>query len=133
MSKKHEVRKQGGDVLVAAQREEYWSAPIPSPEAMARYNEVMPGAVDRILAMAEREAASRHSNDASILANERLKIESAKSEVMRGQVFAFIFIISCVGVAAWCAHVGQPWVAALFGGGTIAQIVIAMLNAKPRQ
>ena len=35
---------------------EQWSAPLPKPDDFARYEEVVPGSAERILAMAERHA-----------------------------------------------------------------------------
>jgi len=46
---------------------EYFSSPLPPPSVLARYNDVIPGGADRILAMAERQSAHRESLEASIV------------------------------------------------------------------
>ena len=118
--------------MVSAERKEYWSAPIPHPESMRGYEEVLPGSVDRIIAMAEREANARHANDASVIANEKLMIEATRDEVKRGQCFALIITLFGIAASLLCAYVGQPWVAGILGGGTLATVVSAMLNAKSK-
>lgn len=42
-------------------REEYFSGPLPSPDALFGYNQALPGTADRIIALAEREASHRHA------------------------------------------------------------------------
>ncbi len=38
-----------------------YSGPIPPPEMMREFDSIVPGAADRILSMAERQEAHRHS------------------------------------------------------------------------
>ena len=42
--------------IVIAQQ---FSGPIPPPDALAQYNNIVPGAAERILKMAENQAAAR--------------------------------------------------------------------------
>ena len=46
--------------IIAQKREIRYSGPIPEPDTFRRYEEVLPGAADRILIMAEKEQNSRH-------------------------------------------------------------------------
>jgi hypothetical protein len=39
----------------------YFAGPLPPPEVLARYNDVVPNGADRILSMAERQGAHRES------------------------------------------------------------------------
>jgi uncharacterized membrane protein len=128
-----------------------WLAPIPPPEMMRQYNDIMADAADRILAMAEREAASRHANDAAHIANETahiinnsaqiandtLHLEAARDDgkayrkkVWLGQLFTFVIIIFGITASVVCARMNQPWVAGVLGGSTLISVVNAMLNAK---
>jgi len=42
--------------------------PIPSPEALARYDQISPALVDRIVGMAEKEQLHRHDMDKELIA-----------------------------------------------------------------
>ncbi len=44
-----------------------FQGPIPPPEILARYDEVIPGGADRILAMAERQAAHRQELEKRVI------------------------------------------------------------------
>lgn len=43
------------------------SGPIPPPEDLRIYEEICPGAADRIIAMAEKEQQNRHTNEQSLV------------------------------------------------------------------
>ncbi len=65
---------------------EAYQGPIPSPEMLRRYEEILPGAAERILRMAEDQAAHRRRIEAVVIpgnaANER-----------RGQFMAFVLAV----------------------------------------
>lgn len=42
---------------------EQWSGPLPSPDSLARYNNVLPDAAERIMSMAEKEMEHRHKKE----------------------------------------------------------------------
>ena len=104
----------------------HWAAPLPPPEMMRQYNDIIPNAADRILPMAENEAASRHSNEDAA----RKDGVAYRAEVMRGQIFTLAIIILGISSSVVCAYIGQPWVAGVLGGTTLISVVNAMLNAK---
>ena len=114
--------------MVAAKHEEYWSAPIPSPDSMRKYEEVLSGSVDRILAMAERESATRQSIDMEAVVNDRKRVDAMRREIRRGQVLFTVISLAAFGVTAYCAYLGEAWVAGIFGCGTLASIGWAMLG-----
>lgn len=70
-------------------------APYPTPEDLAKYEEIHPGFTDRILTLTERETDHRIGRD---LLRDRATIALAR----RGQLFAFVFVMALVlgGVAA---------------------------------
>lgn len=52
----------GSRVIREAVREEiqaYWSAPLPPPETLEHYNQIVPGMAERILAMTERSVTGK--------------------------------------------------------------------------
>jgi len=61
-----------GDVVKAGGRQVrtdvgFFSGPLPPPEVLARYNEIVPNAADRILVMAEKQAEHRQFLERTVI------------------------------------------------------------------
>lgn len=68
---------------------EQYSGPIPSAAEFKKYEEILPGAADRILGMAERQATHRQKLETSAI---KSNIENSR----RGQCFAFIISMTAL-------------------------------------
>jgi uncharacterized membrane protein len=74
------------------QLEVSYSAPLPPSREFAGYEQVLPGAADRILTMAEKEAEHRRENQKNLV-NASIKYSG------RGQIFALVIsALSLMGV-----------------------------------
>lgn len=79
------------EVVIKAMKEEF-SGPIPHPDTIQKYEEILPGAADRIISMAERQASHRQ-------AMERKMIEAESRDGLLGVVFAFLLGMGCIVAA----------------------------------
>jgi len=70
--------------------------PLPAPEALERYNQILPGAADRILAMAERQEQHRQELEQQVITS---NISSQKLGVKLGFVIAMTAIVGGIGLA----------------------------------
>jgi uncharacterized membrane protein len=77
-----------------------FSGPIPPPNVLKQYDEVVPGAADRILRMAEQQSAHRQRLEEQAIAN-------MDRNARWGMAFGFIVILSCIAVAAYCIYKGE--------------------------
>lgn len=77
-----------------------FSGPLPPPEVLARYSEVVPNGAERILAMAERQSAHRESLEAQV-------VGSNISSQRMGSAYAFIISIVAVAGGIWLIHDGK--------------------------
>jgi uncharacterized membrane protein len=70
---------------------EIYSGPLPPPDSLEKYNQVLPGAADRILALTESQARHRLEVENKIVDRDtRLQL--------RGQMFGFaICLVTIVG------------------------------------
>ena len=66
-----------------------FSGPLPPPNIIKRYEDILPGAADRILSMAENQAKHRQEI-------EKKMIDSEARDGLLGVCFAFILGISCI-------------------------------------
>lgn len=102
------IDRQIGDIVSQKQREvivakmtslmvsEHFSGPIPHPKHVRGYEEISPGAADRIIRMAEVRQAHHMDMDKKILAAE---VADRKLGMWLGAA-AFVFLVACALVTA---------------------------------
>lgn len=100
--------------------EEYYSGPLPHPRILEGYEEIIPGAADRILTMAENQASHRQEI-------EKTAISSNVKDSRLGVVFAFI--IGMTGTLGGIYAITQGAVAAgtFITGASLASIVTSFI------
>ncbi|MBI5524271.1 MAG: DUF2335 domain-containing protein [Desulfarculus sp.] len=82
--------------------------PLPPAEELSKYEQVLPGVADRIVAMAEKEQAHRHGM-------QDVRTKAAIRDSGRGVVFAFILCLAAIAGGSITAIVSAP-----LAGGAIA-------------
>jgi uncharacterized membrane protein len=112
----------GAEVSIV-QRQEFWQGPLPSPQTLEAFRQLVPDAPERIFAQWEEEAKHRRAFEQTALS------EAAKKD-RRGQFAAIAFALAALILTAFCVWMGQPWVAGILGGGTIAAVVGAFLYER---
>lgn len=102
-----------------------FSGPIPPPSIIAGYEEVVPGAADRIIKMAEIQAAHRQSM-------EKIEVKTEARDSLLGILFAFILgigsIIACIVVVLTVRENAGAIAGSLLGVTGIGSIVTAFLK-----
>lgn len=120
------ARPEEGTLVTIEHRE--WSGPLPSPDVIAQFDNVVQNGAERIFKEWEREAEHRRAYEKKVSSVENF-------ERVAGRIFAFLFSVSALAAAAYCASVGLPWPAGIIGGGTIGTVVLALTwqnrNRKP--
>ena len=123
MSNKHQVVEKVTAVATSTFR-----GPLPPPDALQRYEQICPGLADRIVALAEREAANRHKLEQENVRIAENDIVAARGETRHGQNLAFALTIVAFVAAVICAYVGQPWVAGVIAGTTLVSVVSTIMH-----
>jgi uncharacterized membrane protein len=93
----HNQRGGGAEVVISAQRVE-WSGPLPHPEALARFDQVIPNGAERIMQMTEKEQAAR-------LDMARLEFR-ANTVIKAAGAFALLL---CIAAAMWSIYMQADW------------------------
>lgn len=75
---------------ISAVAAEQYAGPLPHPNHLKQFEEILPGAADRIINMAEQQAAHRQEIESRIVRS-NLKLEA------KGQWFAFGITLAIVG------------------------------------
>ena len=103
-----------------------WHGPLPTPDTLIKYDEIVPGAAERILSMAEKEMQHRHQKEDTLLKyNGRLIITST--------IFAFLCVIVLGGILAFAIYVGSNTAAIATAIGAIAAVVGLFTFSKAKQ
>jgi uncharacterized membrane protein len=74
--------------------------PIPPPEVLTKYNEALPNAAERIVAMAESQLRHRQNLETRV-------IESNCKAQQRGPVYGLIVCLAAIGGGVYLIHSGQ--------------------------
>ena len=77
------------------------SGPLPSPDALAKYDQVVPGAAERIIKMAEQEAKHRQNE-------ERKSHNAFITLTLMSPIFALIVIMLIGWLVYTCIEKGYP-------------------------
>jgi uncharacterized membrane protein len=83
------------------QLEVSYSAPLPTSREFAGYEQALPGAADRILTMAEKEAEYRRENQKKLV-NASVKYSG------RGQIFALAISVLSLAAVGLSIYFSQP-------------------------
>ncbi len=111
-----------GSVTVAITHE----GPLPHPEILEAYNQVAPGAADRIIRMAEQQASHRRQIESSV-------VQAATREALLGQIFGFLIGVTGLLAAAYIAVHGQGAVAAIIATVDLVALVGVFVYGRESQ
>ncbi|PRD42089.1 hypothetical protein C5748_18210 [Phyllobacterium phragmitis] len=100
-----------------------WSGPLPPPQILEEFNNVVPNGAERIMAAWERETDHRHKM-------ERRELTLVSTDAILGKICAFLFVLGALSACAFAASVGADWVAAIIGGGVIGSVVWAFVRVN---
>ncbi len=133
--KRYELRPGGQSPesqMVVAARTEQFSGPLPPPEILKRYDEIVPGTAKNIIESFVNEGRHRREREDRQVA---MCEEWAREDVSlqkRGQVFGFILaftgIAGGLAVTAFGANIGAQIAGAGVSGVSLAAIVVAFLQ-----
>lgn len=104
----------------------HYRGPIPNPEMLRDYNNVIENGGERIVVQFEEQ--SRHRREI-----EKIVIKSQSSESKRGQIFAFIIGMTGLGLAFISALLGHNAFAITLASTTIVALVSAFIVGKKKQ
>lgn len=116
MNKNHPSPHKQTDGSVVLHQSQSFSGPLPPPEILRRFDEVVPGAAERIIKMAEEQ--STHRKDL-----ERKVIDSDIARSKWGQILGFCIAVVGLAVAALIAIFGNAIAGGVIGVGTLASLV----------
>jgi uncharacterized membrane protein len=108
---------------------------MPPPDLLRHYEEICPGAADRMLKMAEDEAEHRRKTEGSIIAAQVSFHNKQFTEARCGQMCALIITLAAIAAGVYTAIQGHEAAGSIIGVGGIGGIVTTFVlgQAKARQ
>lgn len=120
--------------MVAARLEQHvsvqYSGPLPDPQTFAGYESITPGAGERILGMAEREQAHRHSVEKLLAEASARDTAEERREIRRSQWLAWSIAVIVICIGGVLIYSGHPITGSLLTGGTLVGIVSSFLEKR---
>ena len=111
---------------VAVSIQKSHSGPIPDPETLAHYNDIIPNGAERIMTMAEKQSDHRIEIEKKVLSG-----QLNQSNI--GQFLAFIIGIFALTVSGYCISNGHEWGGSIIGAGGLTGLVTAFIKGKSNQ
>jgi len=109
------------------QQVEISSGPIPSPQILQQYNNIIPDAAERIIRMAEKQSDHRIDLESKVVSS-----NIVKSYI--GMVLATIISVYGLYIAKEISINGNPWAAAIIAaldlGGLVSVAIYNVLSQK---
>lgn len=112
--------------LVSIEQTSSWSGPLPSPIHLEQYSAIVENGAERIFKAWEEE--SKHRRDL-----EKKELSWVIFESILGKIFALLFVIMALSLAAYSIYSGQSWVGAVLGSGVLASVVAAFVAVNRKQ
>lgn len=113
-------------VTTVSHQVSHQSGPLPPAEELIKYNNVVPGAAERIIQMTEKQSAHR-------IALESMVVKGQLDQSNRGQVLGFSIAVAFLIGAVVVTLYGYPWVGGILGGSTITVLGVAFITGKVYQ
>lgn len=112
--------------MISVEQSSSFAGPLPPPSLFKGYEQVLPGAADRILSMAEKEQASRHTSNTEML-------NTYKGERKRGQYMGCSLVVLLALCGLFLGYLGHDWLSGvIFTGALISVPIIFVLNKEPK-
>ncbi len=116
--------------VIRAEQQRIHSGPIPSPDVLRGYNDIVPNAAERIIQMAEQQQAHRHAMETNVLVAQIEEDKRRHTEVKIGQKNGLIATVMAFSVAGLALILGYQAAAIAIGGTTLASLVAVFITGK---
>lgn len=98
---------------------QHYQGPVPSPDMLREYEQVLPGLAERLVQLTEKEQKHRHGSD-----------HTAYTLAIRGQSMAFAVVVIIILAAVYFGATGNPVLAGILVGIDLAALVTAFIAGK---
>ena len=109
-----------------------FSGPMPHPQLLKGYEDVCPGAADRMFRAVEAEAEHRRHMEKSVMEAQVRFHDKQFLEARMGQICALIISLAGIMAGTYTAINGHEWAGSAIGVGGIGGIVATFIAGRSR-
>ena len=125
---KHPHQPPAGNSLI----QQHYCGPIPPPDLLHHYNQIIPGAAERILQMAEAEATHRHEIERGVLAAQQEAESNRYRETSMGQRYAIMAVALDFSIVAYSLYLHMEKTAMTIATSTIVGLAMAFVAGRKK-
>jgi uncharacterized membrane protein len=96
---------------------EYYAGQFPHPSILVEYENIVPGMVDRIVTLTEKEQAHRHTLEIMETKAQISNTRTIRTSEILGQAFGFVLFLSVIGLKIGKQEVAIATIVTAFVGG----------------
>jgi uncharacterized membrane protein len=113
----------GGMALTASQSRTIFSGPLPHPDILAKYDQVVPGTAARLIETAQKQGEHRMDLEKTVIKGDNFRAN-------RGMVFAFTLALVLIGSGTSCVLLGHDLAGASIIGTSLVSLIAAFLSGS---
>jgi uncharacterized membrane protein len=100
--------------------------PLPDPNTLKNYNDIIPNGADRIMSLTEKQANHRMELEKRVVGGQMLQSNL-------GQIFALIIGLFSLACATYVILEGHEWAGSIIGVGGLTSLVTAFIKGRDSQ
>jgi len=114
------LTKSSNQTNLHVRKTELYAGPLPHPDTLKKFEEILPGSADRILKQAENQTRHRIEMESKVI-----NADIRKSYI--GLIFGFLIGILGIGGGIYLATLGFDIFGPVLSSGTLVSIVVAFI------
>lgn len=104
----------------------HFSGPLPPPEILEKYNNVVPGAAERILKMAEKQSDHRQELEKMVISSDTLNSR-------RGLCFALVMGMLAIIASSFLIYNGFTTGGTILGGSYLVSVISSFIYGSQQR
>ncbi|HYF97525.1 MAG TPA: DUF2335 domain-containing protein [Coxiellaceae bacterium] len=129
----NKTKQQNQNAIVSHHIQQLFSGPIPSPEILAKYENLQAGLAERIIRMAEEQAHHRQILEAKSLQTNIEHVQESDKEARYGQNYAFIVAMTAIVGGLTLAFFDKQIAATIITSLGLGGIITAFIYGRTKE
>lgn len=113
-----------------SRQQEFYEGAIPHPDHFERFDQILPGAANRILELTEREQAAAHKAREKDQEFRDDLLDANREDTRHKQNVALIALGLCLAASVGLAALGAHVAAGIVGGTTVVGVIASFLGSQ---
>lgn len=113
-------------VGVVVEQTKFHSGPLPDPDTLERYGQLIDGGCERLMRLVEQEAQHRHTQEDRV-------VRTNATLALRGQWISVVLVVLLAAIGTLLTLKGYPSVGSVIFATTIAAVAAVFIYGKSKE